>query len=137
MRFLYKTDFMDDIRLFKHEGAVFWYAVLAGSVLGAPLILDQFLLGELSFVYIWAIAGLAIMLLVGFTGQISLGHAAFVGIGAYAHAYMLRHGIPFLFSLPLAGFVAALAGVLIGIPALRLHGLYLAIATLAFGTIVE
>ena len=68
----------------------------------------------------------------GFTGQISLGHAAFVGVGAYASAILItRLGISFWLSIPLAGLVSALVGMIIGIPSLRVKGLYLCIATLA------
>ena len=78
------------------------------------------------------IGAVGLNLLTGFTGQISLGHAAFIGIGAYASAILItRYGISFWLSIPLAGMVSALAGVLIGIPSLRVKGLYLCIATLA------
>jgi branched-chain amino acid transport system permease protein len=76
------------------------------------------------------------MLLTGYTGLVNLGHAAFLGIGAYTNAILLHAGVPFIVTLPAAGLMAALAGVAIGIPTLRMSGLYLAIATLAFGAIV-
>ena len=78
-----------------------------------------------------------LMLLAGFTGQMSMGHAAFLAIGAYAEAYLQSKGWPFVLSAPMAMVLSAAAGVSIGLPALRLTGLYLAIATLAFGFIVE
>jgi branched-chain amino acid transport system permease protein len=87
-------------------------------------------------VFIFAITGVALMLLIGYTGLVSLGHAAFLGIGAYVNAVLLARGLPFVVTLPAAGIVTALAGVAIGIPTLRMSGLYLAIATLAFGGIV-
>jgi branched-chain amino acid transport system permease protein len=77
------------------------------------------------------------MLLVGFTGQISLGHAAFLAVGAYAEALLGAAGWPFWLSLPAAALLSAAVGIVVGLPALRLKGIYLAIATLAFGVIVE
>jgi branched-chain amino acid transport system permease protein len=76
--------------------------------------------------------------LTGFTGQISLGHAAFIGVGAYTSAILItRLGFSFWLSIPFAGLVAALAGMIIGIPSLRVKGLYLCIATLAAQFIFE
>ena len=83
------------------------------------------------------IAGVGLMLLTGYTGQISLGHAAFFAAGAYTETILINAGVPFLISLPVAGLFAGVVGILIGLPALRLAGIYLAIATLAFGFIVE
>jgi branched-chain amino acid transport system permease protein len=77
------------------------------------------------------------MLLSGFTGLFSLGHAAFLGVGAYTQAVMTNAGVPFPIALVAAGAVAAAVGVVVGLPALRVKGIYLAIATLAFGFIVE
>jgi branched-chain amino acid transport system permease protein len=77
-------------------------------------------------------------LLTGYTGQISLGHGAFVAIGAYTSALLTgRLGVPFILSVPLAGLMATLLGLVVGVPSLRLKGLYLALGTLAFGFIVE
>lgn len=81
---------------------------------------------------IYGIGALGLNILVGFTGQISLGHAAFFGFGAFASAYFSgKLGIPVALSIPLAGVATALLGLLVGLPAGRLKGLYLAIATLA------
>ncbi len=137
MRFLFKTDYDLDIRLFQHGGAVFWYAVLAGLLLLAPWLIGEYWLSQLGFVAIYGIAGIGLMLLSGYTGQISLGHAAFFAAGAYAETILLKQGWPFPLALPAAGLLAAVVGVGIGLPALRLAGIYLAIATLAFAFIVE
>lgn len=137
MRFILKTRYQQDINLFKHNGQRFWYGLLAIIALCAPLILDTFYLGELSLVYIYAIAGIGLMLLVGYTGLVSLGHAAFLAIGAYTHALLMARGWPLPLSLLLAGGLSAIAGVMIGRPTLRMTGIYLAIATLAFAIIVE
>ena len=136
MRYLFRTQYRQDIALWRHNGHRFWYAVLAVLVLIAPAILGEFYIGELGAVFIFAIAGVGLMLLVGFTGLISLGHAAFLGIGAYVNAVLLAQGVPFLITLPVAGLFTALCGAAIGRPTLRMSGLYLAIATLAFGSIV-
>jgi branched-chain amino acid transport system permease protein len=136
MRYLFRTQYRQDIALWRHNGDRFWYGLLTVLVLIAPLILGEFYIGELGAVYIFAIAGVGLMLLVGYTGLISLGHAAFLGIGAYVNAVLLSHGVPFLITLPAAGLFTALCGALIGRPTLRMSGLYLAIATLAFGSIV-
>src|SRR5882757_2035762 len=79
-----------------------------------------------------SIAALGLNIVVGFTGQISIGHAAFFGFGAFTSAYLSnRFGIPVFFCIPLAGVVTAAVGLIFGLPAARLKGLYLAIATLA------
>jgi branched-chain amino acid transport system permease protein len=137
MRFIFKTRYEQDIALFKHDGQRLWFGLLAVAVLLAPLVLDTFYLGELALVYIYAIAGIGLMLLVGYTGLVSLGHAAFLAIGAYTHAILMTHGMPFPVALILAGLFCALIGAIIGLPAMRMTGIYLAIATLAFAFIVE
>ena len=78
--------------------------------------LGEFYVGELGGVFIFAIAGVGLMLLVGYTGLISLGHAAFLGIGAYVNAVLLAQGVPFLVTLPVAGLFTALCGAAIGRP---------------------
>lgn len=137
MRILFKTDYDVDIYWFADRVGAFWYALLMIFLFVAPALMSNYLLGELSLVLIWTLGGVGMMLLVGFTGQVSLGHAAFVGIGAYAHAYLLKQGFPFFVSVPSAALISAGVGVLVGIPALRMHGIYLAIATLSMAAIVE
>lgn len=137
MRFIFKTNYNQDIDLFQHGGQRFWYGLLALVVLAAPLLTDVYWISEIASVYILAVAGVGLMLLSGYTGLASLGHAAFLGIGAYAEAVLLQQGLPFFLSIPIAGMIAGAVGVMIGLPTLRLSGLYLSIATLAFGLIVE
>ncbi|MGI9323722.1 MAG: branched-chain amino acid ABC transporter permease, partial [Pseudomonadales bacterium] len=137
MRFIRKTRYAQDVDLAKHSGHWLWYGLLLGVLLVLPLLLDRFYLGELAQVFIYAIAGIGLMLLVGYTGQVSLGHAAFLAIGAYAHAILLTHGLPLPLSLLLATLLSAGIGAVVGIPALRMTGIYLAVATLAFAVIVE
>src|SRR5574343_2000770 len=102
MRFIFKTDYDQDIKLAKHGGHVFWYGLLVLALLGAPWILPEYWLAQLTFVLIYSIAGLGLMLLAGFTGLFSLGHAAFLGVGAYTHAALVAAGWPFLLSLACA-----------------------------------
>jgi branched-chain amino acid transport system permease protein len=137
VRFFFKTQYDQDIRLVKHGGQVFWYGLLAVALLLAPWSVGDYWMTQLSFILIYSIAGLGLMVLAGFTGLASLGHAAFLGVGAYTQAYLLSHGWPFVLTLPCAAALSAMVGVVVGLPALRVKGIYLAIATLAFGFIVE
>jgi branched-chain amino acid transport system permease protein len=137
MRFLFKTSYEHDIRLARHGGHVFWYGLLGALLLLAPLMLPEYWLAQLTFVLIYAVVGLGLMLLAGFTGLFSIGHAAFLGVGAYAQAVLTNAGWPFPLSLAAAALLAAAVGVVVGLPALRVKGIYLGIATLAFGFIVE
>ena len=137
MRFIFKTNYEQDIRLAKHGGQVFWYAALLIALLLAPWAMPEYWLAQLTFILVYGIVGLGLMLLSGFTGQFSLGHAAFLGVGAYTQAALTGAGVPFLLAIAAAAGVAAAVGVIVGLPALRLKGIYLGIATLAFGFIVE
>ena len=137
MRFIFKTEYAQDIRLAKHGGHVFWYSLLLLLLLAAPWAVPEYWLAQLTFILIYSIAGLGLMLLAGFTGQFSIGHAAFLGVGAYTQAVLTNLGLPFPFALLLAGLLSAAVGVVVGLPALRVKGIYLGIATIAFGFIVE
>ena len=137
MRIVFKTDYDQDIRLFRHGGAVFWYGCLGAALLLAPWVLGEYWLSQIAFVCVYGMAGIGLMLLSGYAGQISLGHAAFFAAGAYTETLLLAHGWPFPLTLVAAGPLAGAVGVAIGLPALRLSGIYLAIATLAFAFIVE
>jgi len=137
MRFDYHTRYAQGFALLRHTRDRVGYGLLLAVLLAAPLVLSNYLLGELAYILILCIAAMGLMVLTGFTGQVSLGHAAFVAIGAYGHAWMLAQGVPFLLALPLAGVLAGLAGLVVGIPAIRVHGLYLAMVTLAFSIVVE
>ncbi len=137
MRFLFKTDYNQDIRLFKDGVQLFWYALLGVCLLALPMVLPEYLMGQMVFILIYCIVGLGLMVLIGFTGQISLGHAAFLAVGAYTEAILQAKGVPFVVSITLAALLAGVAGLIVGLPALRLKGIYLAIATMAFGFIAE
>ena len=137
MRFLFKTAYEQDISLFSDRVTALWYGLLAIAVLLLPVLLSPYYVGEITWVFIYGISGVALMVLVGYTGLISLGHAAFLGIGAYAHAYFLHHGLPFLASVALSTLITTACGIVVGLPALRMTGIYLAIATLAFAVIIQ
>lgn len=137
MRFIFKTSYDQDVTLAKHAGQRFWYGSLLLALAALPWFFTEFWLAQTTFVLIYSIIGLGLMLLCGFTGLFSIGHAAFVGVGAYAQAVLTNHGFPFPLALALAGTVSAVVGMLVGMPALRVKGIYLAIATLSFGFIVE
>lgn len=137
MRFIFKTDYDQDIRLAKHGGHRFWYGLLGLGLVAAPWALPEYWLAQLTFVLIYAIVGLGLMLLAGFTGLFSLGHAAFLGVGAYTEAVLSNAGWPFPVSIACAGLLSAAVGMVVGLPALRVKGIYLGMATLAFGFIVE
>lgn len=112
--------------------------VLLGlALLAAPAMLSPWGLSQLTFVAIYIVAGTGLMLLAGYAGQLSLCHAAFIGIGAYAEAILQARGWPLFASLPATALLAAATGVLAAWPARRLAGIYLAIATLSFGFIVQ
>ena len=136
MKFVRKTSHDYDLRLFPEPEDRFWYSLLALALLTAPLLLPPYFLGQAVLVGIYATAGFGLMLLAGYTGQISLGHSAFFAVGAYATA-VLEKSLPFALSFPAAGMIAGAVGILVGLPALRLSGIYLAIGTLASSFIVS
>ncbi len=132
-----KTSYEQDIALFDHRGTAVAYALLGLAALLAPAVLGEYVLSQLSFVAIYAIAGVGMMLLIGYTGQISLGHAAFLAVGAYTEALLRAQGWPFALTLPAAGAAAGLLSVLLAFSTARLAGIYLAMGTLAFAFVVE
>ena len=137
MRFNYYTQYRESFALWPSPFVRNLYLLLIGFLALLPAWASPYLLGELSYVLILCIASLGLMTLTGFTGQVSLGHAAFIAIGAYTHTWLLSHGVPLLLSLPIAALLSAAAGLLVGIPAIRVSGLYLAMVTMAFAIIVE
>lgn len=138
MRYLLRTSYDQDVRLFR-EGApqYLWYVALLAALLVAPAILPVYLVSLATFVFIYAIAAVGLQVLLGFCGQVSLGHAALMAIGAYACTFLERRGVPFPLALPAAAGIAGAAGALLFLPVLRLRGLYLAVATMSLGFIVE
>ena len=136
MKFQYLTRYREAQALLAEPGERWAYALLAVLLLALPFVATKFVIGEVSYLFILAIASLGLMLLTGYSGQVSLGHAAFMAVGAYAQAWALNHGVPLVLSLPLAALLAAGVGALLGLPAIRVSGLYLAMVTLAFSVVV-
>ena len=92
MRYVFRTDYRQDLALWRHRGDLFWYGLLCVVLLIIPGVMGEFYVGELGGVFIFAIAGVGMMLLAGYTGLISLGNAAFLGIGAYTNSVLLAQG---------------------------------------------
>jgi branched-chain amino acid transport system permease protein len=99
-----------------------------------PFMVSNYRVFQLTLALVYAIALLGLNMLTGYNGQISLGHGAFYAIGAYVAAILMdKFGVPYWLTIPAAGAVCLVAGFLFGLPALRLEGLYLALATFALG----
>lgn len=134
----FKVSYQKDLALFQTLWVKVWLCILILLMLIAPFFLSRYSISILNEMGIAAIGAIGLNLLIGYTGQISLGHGAFLAIGAYTSGLLTGGvGLPFLLSLPLSGLMAAALGMIVGVPSLRLKGLYLALGTLAFGFIVE
>jgi branched-chain amino acid transport system permease protein len=134
----------EDERIFRTLFKRVWFVIFllfvaitfVGSTFGIGANEYHYFIGNLILVNL--IAAIGLNLLVGFTGLLSLGHAAFMGVGAYTSALLItKLGCPFSLSILLAGLVAALSGIVVGIPSLRIKGFYLMVATLAFQFVIE
>ncbi len=129
-----KRNYYEDIQLFSSGVIVFWFAALMVFLAVFPFLFKNYFVYVANYIAINIIVVIGLNILVGYTGLISLGHAGFFAIGAYSTIiFMTKCALPFLLALPLAALVAALFGFLLGLPALRLEGPYLTIATLGFG----
>jgi len=137
MQVLFKTHYDQDINHMVDRGERFRISLAILLALLAPLAVGSYFLTELSIFLVYILAGIGLMVLTGFSGQVSFGHAAFLGIGAYGHAVLMGYGVPFLISLPAAALLSGLVGAALGRAVSKMHGFYLAIATLAFVIIVE
>jgi len=134
----FRTTYASDMAIFETPVSRWATLLFAAALLAVPAFASTYWLDVVNRCAIAAIAAIGLNILTGFTGQISLGNAAFLAVGAYATAAMTtRLGLPFAMTIPLAGCAAALVGMVFGIPSLRLKGLYLAMATLAAHFIVE
>ncbi len=134
---LYHEDYRSDERIFQTWFVRIWMITFLLLCALFPLFASKYMISTMIEVGIAIIACHGLNLLTGFTGQISLGHAAFMGVGAYTSSILVSQGIPFSFSLVCAGAMAASIGMIFGIPSLRLRGLYLAMATIAAQFIIE
>lgn len=129
-----KRDYYEDVQLFESRVVLFWSVAFLLFLFTIPLYIPDYSFYLLNLMMVHIILAVGLNILVGYTGQISLGHAGFFAIGAYGTALlMLKLQMPFLLALPLAGFIAAFFGFILGLPALRMEGPYLSIATLGFG----
>ncbi len=137
MRFVFKTSYDQDVTLFRDGVQRNTYIALFLALLALPLVVPEYV-GDISLVFIYSLCGVSLMVLTGYTGLVSLGHAAFIGIGAYVYVYAAQDlGAPWFVAVALAVAVTAASGVLVGLPALRMTGVYLSIATLAFALIIQ
>ena len=109
VRILFKTSYLTTSACSSTRGTSFGLAH-SGCLLTAPFLLPVFYLGELAQIFILAIAGVGLMLLIGFTGLVSLGHGAFIAVGPYTNTYLVTKGVPFLIAFPAAGLAALMAG---------------------------
>jgi branched-chain amino acid transport system permease protein len=129
-----KRDYYEDIQLLDSKVLWFWFMMLIASLIILPFLIPNYYIYMANYMAINVIVTIGLNILVGYTGQISLGHAGFFGIGAYLTVlFMTNLHVPFPLALVLAAMVAAFFGFILGLPALRLEGPYLAIATLGFG----
>lgn len=133
-----KQSYAADAALFDSRTQWAWVAVLAASLLAFPFVANEYWLYLACLVAINIASTAGLNLLTGYTGLVSLGQSAFMGLGAYTVAILqIRYGTPMLLNLLAGGVVAMLAGVVVGVPSLRVKGLYLAIATIAAGVIAH
>ena len=136
---VFKTSYAADMALFPLPIARWTIlAIVALFTVIVPLSLHEYYLSIINLSLIAIVGALGLNILTGYTGQISVGHAAFMSVGAYTAANLaVKLGLPFWITLPAGGLMAALVGAIVGIPSLRIKGLYLAIATLAGQLIIE
>lgn len=136
----YRLSYLEDRSLFlgfQNFWTRVWLVLGVAALLALPQFLPQYWIYTLNLAAIAVIGALGLNVLTGYAGQISLAHASVLAIGAYTTAYLAKMGVPFVLVIPAAGAVAALAGCLMSLPALRLKGLYLALSTLSFFVIMD
>ena len=134
----FRESYQEDMKIFQTVWVKFWLVLFIVCLLSVPLWADPYIVYMANISGIAIIAAMGLNILTGLTGQISLGHAAFVAIGAYSSAILAtKLAMPFWLTIPFGGVVAAFFGTLLGFPCLRLKGLYLAMATMSFGVVVE
>lgn len=132
-----KETYRADQALLTNKAQKIWMTVFIAGLLILPFIGTNYLLYLCCLVLINVTSATGLNILTGFTGLVSLGHAAFMAVGAYTVAILGRDtGLPFFVTIPVAGFVAAGIGLVFGIPSLRVKGLYLAIATIGASVIL-
>lgn len=135
----FKETYEEELRIFETDfGRLITALALTALFLVVPLVLGSYSLYVINHIGIYAISAVGLNILIGFTGQISLGHGAFFGVGAYAGAILIADlRIPFPIAVVGAGLITALVGIVFGLPSSRLKHLYLSISTLAGQFIME
>lgn len=134
---LFKTSYKADMALFGSPFLVFWGIVLIAGLFFLPFLLSDYYLHITNLIALASIGALSLNMLTGFTGLISLGHAGFLAIGAFTTAALANQlGVPFLIVLPASIMMGALAGLLAGLPALRLRAVYVILSTIAMQFII-
>jgi len=124
--------YKEDSAIIRTRNRHILFALFALLIIVGPFFLSSHMISLFTIIYIWIIAAHGLNILVGYCGQISLGHSAFMGIGAYTSATLGTNlGLPFWVSIPCAVLVAGFIGILFGLPSVRIKGFYLAMATLA------
>ncbi len=135
----FKESYFEELTIFETDFGRLWVLVGLVVLFGViPVVSGPYTLYILNTVGIYAISAIGLNLLIGYTGQISLGHGAFFGVGAYTAAILAsKAGFPFWAAVPAGGIMTAAAGIVFGLPSARLKHLYLLIATLAGQFIIE
>lgn len=135
---LFTTSYQEDMAVLFAPAAKAKVAAIIVFFLVLPYFVSPYFISVVNLIAIAVIGALGLNILTGFTGQISIGHGAFMDVGAYTVGILTtKVGLSYWAALPLAGIMAAMVGAVFGIPSLRLKGLYLAIATLAAQVIIE
>jgi len=133
----FKTSYESDLSIIETRTCWVFLIIFSIGLMIFPFFSSPFLLDLASQVFLTFIGAIALMLLTGFAGQISLGHAGFIAAGAYITAILFKElNAPICVTLPASGLVGAILGIIFGLPSLRLKGVYLALSTLAMHFIV-
>lgn len=134
----FRTSYKQDNTIFETKNIRIMAIIAVAFLITVPLFFDGYILSLLIQMSYLGIAALGLNILVGYTGQISLGHGAFFGFGAFASAWLnMSMEIPVFLCIPLTGFLTMAVGMMFGMPAARIKGLYLAIATLSAQFILQ
>lgn len=134
---LFFTTYQGEAQVFQSGFQKLMIGLLLAALCVAPLVLNTHQTSIMNLIFISVIGAVSLNLLTGVCGQISLGHGAFIGVGAYAAGQCSVHGVPFPLAILTGGLITAMVGMVFGVPSLRLKGIYLAIATLAAQLVLE
>lgn len=133
-----RESYSKDVRIYDKCYKWGWLGILVVGLIIYSQVGGDYVAFMLNLVCINVIVAVGLNILTGFTGLISLGHAAFMAIGAYTSSILtVKYGCPFLIALPASGALSGLIGFIVGLPSLRLTGIYLALVTMAFGFVTD